>query len=85
MRPFIKDNSTHVRLSNDKVQIEFSFAWKAACDAEMAKRTKASSPAEGNAKQEVKQEVVTNSTSSRRDNRRSHGSCVRLFFATTLL
>ena len=56
LRRFIKPNSTYVRIRSDKVIIKVSLHWKDACDAEMAKRTKGPSSANGN--EAVKQQEV---------------------------
>ena len=56
LRQFIKPNSTYARIRDDKVIIKVSLHWKDACDAEMAKRTKGPSSANGN--EAVKQQEV---------------------------
>ena len=50
----MQPNSTYVRIRDDKVIIKVSLHWNDACDAEMAKRTKGPSSANGN--EAVKQE-----------------------------
>ena len=52
----MQPNSTYVRIRDDKVIIKMSLQWRDACDAEMVKRTKGLSSANGN--EAVKQEEV---------------------------
>ena len=52
----MQPNSTYARIRDDKVIIKVSLQWKDACDAEMAKRTKGPSSANGN--EAVKQEEI---------------------------